>query len=94
MDVKDAYDNPVIPVTHEDYKNKKKYNNVLELQTDRAQNNVEPNDILKKQQEAFLKKKNNLDIEKSNNVAFELAKQEEKVRVNNELFWSKIKLLK
>ena len=35
-----------------------------------------------------------LDIEKSNNVAFELAKQEEKVRVNNELFWSKIKLLK
>lgn len=94
MDVKDAYDNPVIPVTHEDYKNKKKYNNVLELQTDRAQNNVEPNDILKKQQEAFLKNKNNLDIEKSNNVAFELAKQEEKVRVNNELFWSKIKLLK
>jgi hypothetical protein len=94
MDVKDAYDNPVIPVTHEDYKNKKKYNNVLELQTDRAKNNVEPNDLLKTQQEAFLKKKTNLDIEKSNNVAFELAKQEEKVRVNNELFWSKIKLLK
>jgi len=94
VDVKEAYDNPVIPVTHEDYKNKKKYNNVLELQTERAKNDVQPSDILKKQQEAFLKKKNNLDIEKSNNVAFELAKQEEKVRVNNELFWSKIKLLK
>lgn len=94
MDVKDAYDNPVIPVTHEDYTNKKKYNNVLELQTDRAKNNVQPTDMLKKQQEAFLKNKNNFDIETSNNVAFELAKQEEKVRANNELFWSKIKLLK
>lgn len=94
IDVKEAYDNPVIPVTREDYTNKKKYNSVLELQTDRAKNNVQPTDMLKKQQEAFLNKKNNLDIETSNNVAFKLAKEEEKVRLNNELFWSKIKLLK
>lgn len=94
IDVKEAYDNPVIPVTREDYINKKKYNSVLELQTDRAKNNVQPTDMLKKQQEAFLNKKNNLDIETSNNVAFKLAKEEEKVRLNNELFWSKIKLLK
>lgn len=94
IDVKEAYDNPVIPVTREDYTNKKKYNSVLELQTDRAKNNVQPTDMLKKQQEAFLNKKNNLDIETSNNIAFKLAKEEEKVRLNNELFWSKIKLLK
>ena len=53
-DIKNAYENTLIPVTDDDFNIKKKYNNIFEMQTDRKNNEVVMNDSLKKQQESYL----------------------------------------
>ena len=68
IDVKEAYDNPVIPVNDETYNNIKKFNNVLEMQNHRKKTEILPSDQLKKQQEMFLKNKNNIDVNNANNT--------------------------
>ena len=93
IDVKEAYDNPVIPVNDETYNNIKKFNNVLEMQNHRKKTEISPSDQLKKQQEMFLKKKNNMDVNNANNTAFKLANQVAESEKNNNIFWSKLKLL-
>jgi hypothetical protein len=41
----------------------------------------------------FLKNKNNIDVNNANNTAFKLANQVAESEKNNNIFWSKLKLL-
>lgn len=93
-DVKVAYENSLVPVTYEDYKNKKKYNNVLELKSDRKNNDVVMNSSLKEQQEKYLQNKRRLEGEQATHLGWELANEVEKSNKINQEFMSKFNLIK
>lgn len=93
IDIKEAYDNPVIPVTHQDYINKKKYSNINELQQDRKNNENFSHSILESQAKSYYSRKKQIETEEGNETAFKLIKQEELSRKNDALFWGHLKLL-
>jgi hypothetical protein len=93
IDVKEAYDNPVVPVTTQDYKNKKQYSSVDELQRERTSMKTYSKDILDKQAKIYFSNKKNIDDEQGSKTAFKLIQQEQVSRKNNELFWGHLKLL-
>ena len=93
IDVKEAYDNPVIPVTNNDYINKKKYSNVDELTRDRENTGTFSKDILDKQAKMYFSNKQKMDDDEGSNTAFKLIQQEEVSRKNDQVFWGNLKLL-
>lgn len=92
VDVKEAYDNPVIPVSNNDYINKKKYSSVDELKRDRTTETFSK-DLLDNQAKEYFSRKKKMDDSEGNQTAFKLIQQEDVSRKNNELFWGHLKLL-
>jgi hypothetical protein len=93
IDVKEAYDNPVIPVTINDYITKKKYSNVDEITRDREKTGTFSKDILDNQAKLYFSRKQKLDDDEGTNTAFKLIQQEEVSRKNDQIFWGNLKLL-
>jgi|LakMenE01Jun11ns_1017448.scaffolds.fasta_scaffold9950855_6 hypothetical protein len=90
-DLKKAHTESVVPVTIDDYNNRKQYNineliNTRSIQ-DTERNSVEMQDVgmnkLLEQKELRIKS----DMER----AYTLAKQDEKIRIVNDTWWSKLK---
>lgn len=89
-DLKIAHTETVVPVTSADYKNHKKYNNIMELNSERS-TKVEPmssSEALK-----YLKSKQDAETMSDMERAFKLAKQDEAVHKVNNNWWGKLKLL-
>ena len=90
-DVKRAHTETVVPVTMEDYLNKKKYNSINELQTERTMQ--ETNRLSDAQALEYIKNKKELETKSDIERAYKLAKQDEEVRKLNNNWWSKLKQL-
>ena len=93
VDVKEAYDNPVIPVTNQDYTDKKKYASIHELQQDRKSSASFSKELLDSQAKMYFSAKQKTDDEEGNHTAFKLIRQEEVSRKNDAVFWGHLKLL-
>ena len=80
----------VVPVTIDDYNNRKKYNNINELQNDRSQQVIT---LSSEQSMKYLNDRKELETKSDIERAYKLAKQEEEARKINNNFWSKLKQL-
>lgn len=89
-DLKKAHTETVIPVTHEDYINIKKYKNVNELEKERY-NKIIPMTI--EQSKKYLDENKELESKNDLERAYKLAKEDEKVKKINNSWWSKLKQL-
>jgi hypothetical protein len=93
-DLKKAHIESVIPITEEDYNNRKKYGNIDELNRERTQ------DIAVKGKQWFSSHESKLKSMKSNDEdiniqrAYKLMNQDEEIRNNYEKFWSDLKRIK
>lgn len=82
-DLKKAHTETIIPVTNDDYINKKKFNNVHELQEHRNTANIKP--LSDKESLEYLNNKQELENKQSVKRAYKLAKQyEETNKINDE----------
>ncbi len=90
-DLKQAFQETLIPVSEQDYKNLKKYNNMQDIQIDRKQSNAKP----LSEQESFdiLRMREHTDNEISNRAAYDLLEQTRKNNKQNVMFWGSMKLL-
>jgi len=94
-DLKKAHAESVIPVTDEDYHQRKKYTNIDELNRDRTKDilDVTQGDIFLNQTDIL----NNMKIRDEDiNIrrAYKLMNQDEEIRENYNIFWSDLKRLK
>ena len=89
-DLKRAHTESVVPVTIDDYNNRKKYNNINELQNDRSQQVIT---LSSEQSMKYLNDRKELETKSDIERAYKLAKQEEEARKINNNFWSKLKQL-
>jgi hypothetical protein len=80
-DLKKAHVESVIPVTQEDYQNRKKFRNVDEMQRYNAEQNSEPLSL--KQANDYLNQKKSFQDKNDVSRAFKLAKQDEQARKAN-----------
>jgi hypothetical protein len=80
-DLKKAHVESVIPVTQEDYQNRKKFRNVDEMQRYNAEQNSEPLSL--KQSNEYLNQKKSYQDKNDISRAFKLAKQDEQARKAN-----------
>ena len=80
-DLKKAHVESVIPVTQEDYQNRKKFRNVDEMQRYNAEQNSEPLSL--KQSNEYLNQKKSYQDKNDVTRAFKLAKQDEQARKAN-----------
>ena len=90
-DLKQAYIESVIPITEDDYNKVPKFKNIEEYKRHRDNSETKPLD-----KEEALKKlyqQNKQKDEESAALAFHYAKQSEKVKKNNDTFWSGLKQL-
>ena len=90
-DLKKAHTESVVPVTIDDYNNRKQYNineliNTRSIQ-DTERNSVEMQDIIMNK----LLEQKELRIKSDMERAYTLAKQDEKIRIVNDNWWSKLK---
>ena len=89
-DLKRAHTESVVPVTIDDYNNRKKYNNINELQNDRSQQVIT---LSSEQSMKYLNDRKELETKTDIERAYKLAKQEEESRKISNNFWSKLKQL-
>ena len=90
-DLKKAHTESVVPVTIDDYNNRKQYS-INELINTRSIQDTERNSV--EMQEAFMNKlleQKELRIKSDMERAYTLAKQDEKIRIVNDTWWSKLK---
>ena len=80
-DLKKAHVESVIPVTQEDYQNRKKFRNVDEMHRYNAEQNSEPLSL--KQANEYLNQKKSFQDKNDVSRAFKLAKQDEQARKAN-----------
>jgi len=80
-DLKKAHVESVIPVTQEDYQNRKKFRNVDEMQRYNAEQNSEPLSL--KQSNDYLNQRKSYQDKNDVTRAFKLAKQDEQARKAN-----------
>lgn len=90
-DLKKAHTESVVPVTIDDYNNRKQYNineliNTRSIQ-DTERNSVEMQDVIMNK----LLEQKELRIKSDMERAYTLAKQDEKIRIVNDNWWSKLK---
>ena len=90
-DLKQAFQETLIPVSEEDYRNIKKYNNIQEIQIDRTRANAKP--LSEQQSFDILRMREQSDNEISNRAAYDLLEQNRKNNERNAMFWGSIKLL-
>ena len=93
-DVRKAHCESVIPVTEEDFHNRKKYTNIDELNRERTQDMVQNSDRWLSSHESRLKESNSQDEDINIQRAYKLMNQDETIRVNHEKFWSDMKRIK
>ena len=92
-DLRQAYVESVIPVTNEDYKKAKKFNNVNEYQTFRDSQEQSARPLSEQQANQFLRKQNQLLENESAAIGFKYAQDLERQKEQNNLFWSDMKRL-
>ena len=90
-DLKQAYEESVIPVTDDDYNNMPKFRNIEEYKNHRSSVNINPID--KELSMKKLYKQNELSEQQSMATAFQLAQQTEKAEKQKSLFWAELKQL-
>jgi hypothetical protein len=90
-DLKRAHTETVVPVTIDDYNNKKKYSNIQELKNDRHINLSELPSM--SQSNTYLNNIKELELKTDTERAFKLAKQDEHFKKVNNLWWSNFKQL-
>lgn len=91
QDLYKAHTETVIPVTEEDYEQKQKFNNVNEFVSYRNSQDTKP--LSEQQAQQYLNQRNTKEEEKAVRRAYELAKQTEQAKLNNQEFWSGLQLL-
>ena len=89
-DLKEVFQNTVIPVTEEDYHNREHFQNVNEIQRKRTQNINPMNE--EECNRYFLNKSNN-ETKEANNIAYKLMKEAENNEMQQGLFWSHLRTL-
>jgi hypothetical protein len=90
-DVKKAHTETFIPVTDEDFKAKKKYNNIFELNNERtSQQFILPS---MEQSNEYIRQKQSIDNNIANKDAYEMLKKQEEQEKMNNLFWKNLRLL-
>ena len=90
-DLKKAHTESVVPVTIDDYNNRKQYN-INELMNTRSIQDTERNSV--EMQDVVMNKlleQKELRIKSDMERAYTLAKQDEKIRIVNDTWWSKLK---
>jgi hypothetical protein len=90
-DLKKAHVESVIPVTHEDYLRRPKYNTVEELQRSSDYQNIIP--LSQTQAKEYLEQRNYNESKNDVQRAFKLAKQDEEARKANDGWMSRFKTL-
>jgi hypothetical protein len=90
-DLRQAYVESVIPVTDEDYKKTKTFNNLAEYK--RLRETVDTTPLSKEESMRRLYKENKQKDEESAALAFYYAQQAEKAKQNQNKFWSELKQL-
>ena len=91
-DIKHAHSETIIPVDEEEIlKSKPQFKNEFEFQLHRK--NQKFNILSQKEGEHYFNNQNNIHSEIATKQAFQLLKQEEISKKNNNIFWSKVKLL-
>ena len=93
-DVRKAHCESVIPVTEEDFHNRKKYTNIDELNRERTQDMVQNSDRWLSSHESMLKNAHSQDEDINIQRAYKLMNQDETIRENHEKFWSDMKRIK
>ena len=91
QDLQKAFVESVVPVTHDDYLNRKHFNNVDELTKYNASQNITPPSIQEAQE--HLKQMNNKEAQSDVQRAFKLARQDEMIRKSNMGWMSNFKQL-
>lgn len=92
-DLRKAHTETVIPVTNEDYVNRRKYTSIDEIQIDRGNQVREISALSYDDFNQILQKKKQLETKSDIERAFKLAKQDEDAKKANNNWWSKIKTL-
>jgi hypothetical protein len=90
-DLRQAYVESVIPVTEEDYNNVKKFKSVDEYKRHRESADTSPIDKEESMRQLYLQNKQK--DEESAALAYYYAQQSEKIKKNQETFWSGLKQL-
>ena len=94
QDLKNAYENTLIPVTDEDYTNRKSFKNTFELEQYRKNNEVVVDDNLKNQQNKYILNRRKMEEQDATHIGWELANEVERSQKKNQEFMSKFSLLK
>ena len=94
QDLKNAYENTLIPVTDEDYTNRKSFKNTFELEQYRKNNEVVVDDNLKNQQNKYILNRRKMEEQEATHIGWELANEVERSQKKNQEFMSKFSLLK
>ena len=92
-DLKDAHENSVIPVTYEDYKNRKTFRNIDEMNRQRKMDEIGANEMLK-DHDTLLKNMERDEKTENVNRFYDLMKQEESQKSRNQSTWSQLNRLK
>ena len=91
-DLKKAHTETVVPVTMEDFHNRKHFSNLNDLKKHRDTSIDEP--ISLSQSKKYLNQRQRDENVVNTNRAYDLLKQEDKMRESNNKFWSYLKQLK
>lgn len=91
-DLRKAHTETVVPVTHEDYLRRKKYNNVESLKKDRAENN--PGMLSLAQSKELLRGRRSKEQMGNTQRAFKILKREEEITRANKEWWKELRTLK
>jgi len=92
-DLKEAHENSVIPITQEDFKNRKTFRNIDEMNRQRKMDEMDANTMLN-DHETILKNMEKGNQENSIHRYYDLMKQESEQRERNQKTWSNLKRLK
>lgn len=90
-DVKRAHTESFIPVTENDYKNRTKYNNEMELKIERGKSMYIPS---MEESNKIIKEKRTIEDNLATKDAYDLLKHQEEQNKQNELFMKNLRLLK
>jgi len=90
-DLRQAYEESVIPVTEDDYRNMPKYNNINEYKNARDKDNINTAPQTKEEAMRRLVEQQKREEDESIALAFQLAKQNEKAQAKSNSFWGELK---
>ena len=92
-DLKKAHTETVVPVCDNDYKNTKKFNNILGLNRYRNSQNINNKPLSQEESNKYLNNKIQIEDKKNMRVAYKIARQEEEVEKANNSWWNSLRLL-